>query len=252
MNNMCYTKYNTMIKYITTLFFVTLLISCSQNKKSANDFTFTAKEKEACVTILREYQKTETESSTQAKDYAIKIGELLEGENNGVQLNIEQNIIHVDSVVNQAIELVDNNQYKDLMILLDDNKMNFYSHPSNNVFSLMKGFNGILDLLYSNYLSEKESLEKSIEIHQYRKSLCMGLIKLRNVIGNDVESYIFACYEELEQLIFLYHQANDYPNQIENIKEIFLLIDEGTEEYNYYKMMFEEALQKLEGVDSKK
>lgn len=109
------------------------LLSCGNRNGAKNqEITF----EEAAISTLQLYQNVDPQFAAERNEFYQLLlehsgqeGEAGEGDK-GYFL---QNIVHIDSVVNQGAKLINAGRFEDLAVLLKGELPNFYAHPHNTV-----------------------------------------------------------------------------------------------------------------------
>lgn len=197
-----------------------LFIGCSKNKSTTfnNPQYFTDELKEQYIGILKEYQLN-AEQLERLKQYQSQ---------SEVDVEVKNNIVLVDSVVNKSVKLINENQFNELMILLDDNKISFYTHPNNNALWLMGEFNSMMDILYKEYLPREEGLSKAIIIHELRKLSLEGVIGFDGANYRENKQVYDSVYiEELIYMVDIYNLAGGHENEIKEIEAELIILQKN-------------------------
>ncbi|GAB6010425.1 hypothetical protein [Dysgonomonas reticulitermitis] len=222
------------MKTTICLFILILLcFSCKKITDKEETTLFSDKEKEECISILKAYQNCDSATFDIAKETAIEISKMRDStDTQSTELYMNKNVINIDSVTKIGIEYIKENRYRELMSLLDENKIDFYAHPNNNVF-IMGDFNALLALLYYRYLPKEEIIEKEIEMSIFRKILCWGIIGIREIRGQDseeYEEYVQIYKEELVSLVKLYRAKGDKEKAMQYSDELLEIIGKTIED----------------------
>lgn len=153
----------------TQVYFILIVVfclSCNKQSETKESPFLTTEKKRAYTSILKQYQMPNLES--------IEGAEYLANDN---------------SVLTLSIQYINEGKAKELMILLDENKKEIYSLPSNNVFSLMGEFNDMLLELYKKYLPKSEIVTKEIELRRNRALFFETYIALQEMQGYTIDDY---------------------------------------------------------------
>lgn len=168
----------------------------------ADTCSFSQKEQKECNHILSLYLDVDTARILEAEQkMRTKINDSLCN-----KTDIQNNIIHIDSVVRYGLELIEQNKPKMLLTLLEEERFNFYAHPC-NVIDNEIDFHCVLTLLYKKYYTEKEYYQKVIKLAEI---LDMHIAALEGFNGKP-HPYRF---DVLTALIELCEEANDIDNLI--------------------------------------
>ena len=141
------------MRFIFTTIFIALVqpIFCQ---------VFTHEQKDFCITTFKKYLKVE-EKLINERVQAIQEHEEW----------YRQNVVHIDSVMNVCIELVQQDESIKLADLLEKERYNIYAHPHNDTY-LCYEFHSVLALIYSKTIeSEKEYFIKVADLGEYSKLL---------------------------------------------------------------------------------
>ena len=121
---------------------------------------FTNEQKDFCINTFKNYLNVK-ESLIEKRVQAIQEHEQW----------YRQNIVHIDSVMNACIGLVQQDESMKLANLLEKERYNIYAHPHNDTY-LCYDFHSVMALIYSNIIEDdKEYYTKLADYGEYSKML---------------------------------------------------------------------------------
>ena len=124
------------------------------------------------------------------------------------------NMVHLDSVVKQGIELARFNEVKELLNLLEKERMNFYAHPSNEIDNEIALINLFLMLYSKTEETEQGFYSKLIPLTEFASAHIQMIQAYR---GGEIHPY----YPEiLLDLTKLYSYTSDYEKAIKSAKDL--------------------------------
>ncbi len=211
------------MKQIIILITITMLVSCSntqtQAQKQIEDSSeiFSENEIKYFKEMLEGYKNVDYARFEEAKQHSIETAKLDDENEDTAELEkyLDNNLIRVDSIVDACFDLLKNKQYRNMAVLLDENKASFYSHSSTSV-ELLYMFISTLDALYMEFYPEDEAISKMIEIHGFSSLYNESIYRL----NNNREDALHYYFEDLNALEMLYKLSGNYQKQIECLEEI--------------------------------
>jgi hypothetical protein len=194
------------------LFALGILLSCKPNtneQTTDKQKTLSQEEVEQCIAVMRLYQNVDSQ--------------LLEEQNNFYQLMLRHtkggqeptqaendfflnNVTHIDSVCHQAIALAKSNNANELRTLLDEEMMNFYSHPNNTIENEVSLHYFIINSLSHDY---DDMLKQHIKLYGW-SIMRMESSPNKHPLYTDILSELLTCYIAQE----------DFPKAIETGEKI--------------------------------
>ena len=121
---------------------------------------FTNEQKDFCINTFKNFLNVE-ESLIEKRVQAIQEHEQW----------YRQNIVHIDSVMNACIGLVQQDESMKLANLLEKERYNIYAHPHNDTY-LCYDFHSVMALIYSNIIEDdREYYTKLADLGEYSKML---------------------------------------------------------------------------------
>lgn len=164
--------------------------------------SFSQEEQKECIYTLSLYLDVDTAR-------VLEMEQKLSTEINDSSYNktdMQNNIIHIDSVVRYGLELIEQNKPKKLLNLLEEERFTFYAHPCNVIDNEIE-FHNVLILLYKKYYTEKEYYQKVVKLAKISDTHIAAL----EGFNGKPHPYRF---DALIALIELYEEANDIDNLI--------------------------------------
>lgn len=116
----------------------------------------TREQQEFCIRTFQSYLNPEEKLIQEREElYLMILKHSGEGTEND-KIYFRNNIAHIDSVMNDAISLTEENQTEVLMNLLEAELYNIYAHPKNDTYTCWD-FHSVLSLLYSIHVKDDKT-----------------------------------------------------------------------------------------------
>lgn len=155
-----------MKQFILAITVLLILSACNQQKKSE---TLTKEQQEFCINTFNLYLDVDNNHVEESLRFIKLLQKHMEGYEEDAQEYFQQNIIHIDSVMHHCIELVKQEDYKTLIDILENERMNIVAHPNNTVDNEWQ-LHSVFALLYAQYIDDdKEYYSKLAELGEWSR-----------------------------------------------------------------------------------
>lgn len=192
-----------------------IITSCSNNGLSTED-------KETCLQTLNFYADVDSAAMKQGFELYRLMLEQSDSINPDDINWYRNNVAHIDSVIHTAKSLIDKDNLKQLVELLEPECINFYGHPNNNIDTEL-ALHRMLVLLYDYVCPKDDNSEyyaKTIQLAEYSQ------LHMQAVLPKDSELYL----NFLQELHDLYEAAGRADDAEKIKKEYDEIIQEDLEE----------------------
>ncbi|WP_299095142.1 hypothetical protein [uncultured Bacteroides sp.] len=207
------------MRKILLSFFISIgtIVACSQPKEA----TYTKEQQEFCINTFKLYLDVDKERVEESQEFIKLLLKHMEGSNGETLRWYQANIAHIDSVMHHCINLAEREKDKELLNVLEKERMNIVAHPNNTVDNEWQ-LHSVLALLYAKHCEDdKEYWTKlaelgewsrmHIEAHQGKshplyKQVLNELIQIYDTLGNQSKKL------EIEKTMcsFIETQENEY------------------------------------------
>ena len=116
----------------------------------------TREQQEFCIRTFQSYLNPEEKLIQEREKRYLMMLELSGGGTDNEKKYFRNNIAYIDSVMNNAIVLTEENQTETLMNLLETELYNIYAHPKNDIY-ICWDFHSVLSLLYSIHVEDDKT-----------------------------------------------------------------------------------------------
>ena len=113
-------------------------------------------QQEFCIKTFQSYLNPEEKLIQEREELYLMILKHSGGGTEYEKIYFRNNIAHIDSVMNDAISLTEENQTEVLMNLLEAELYNIYAHPKNDTYTCWD-FHSVLSLLYSIHVKDDKT-----------------------------------------------------------------------------------------------
>lgn len=154
-----------MKKAIILLSCIATFVACNQPKKA--EAIFTKEQQEFCISTFKLYldaHKKRVEESQKFLKLLAKHSDM-----DKTQEWYQANIVHIDSIMHCCINLVERKENRELLDILEKERMNIVAHPSNTVDNEWQ-LHSVLALLYAKSCEDdKEYWTKLAELGEWSR-----------------------------------------------------------------------------------
>lgn len=199
------------------------LFACNQPKKTeaniGKEATFTKEQQEFCINTFKLYLDAHKERVEESQKFLKLLSK--HSDMNNTEEWYQANLAHIDSVMHCCIHLVGQKENRELLDILEKERMNIVAHPNNTVDNEWQ-LHSVFALLYTKYCEDdKEYWTKLAELgewsrmhieayqgksHPLYKQVLSELIQIYNTLGNQSKKL------EIEKIMcsFIETQENEY------------------------------------------
>lgn len=152
-----------MKKAIIFLSCLLVIIACNQQKK-----VITKEQQDFCISTFKLYLNTDEKHIEESLQF-IKVLQKHSDNNEDLENWYHSNVVHIDSIMYYCIDLVQREDSKTLLDILEKERMNIVAHPNNTVENEWQ-LHSVLSLLYSIYCKgNKEYWTKLAELGEWSR-----------------------------------------------------------------------------------
>lgn len=154
-----------MKKAIILLSSIAALVACNQPKEA----TFTKEQQEFCINTFKLYLDADKEHVEESEEIIKLLLKHTEGSNDETLRWYQVNLAHIDSVMHHCINLAKREEDKELLVVLEKERINIVAHPNNTVDNEWQ-LHSVLALLYTKYCEDdKEYWTKLAELGEWSR-----------------------------------------------------------------------------------
>lgn len=151
-------------------FFISIgtIIACSQPKEEKA--TFTKEQQAFCISTFKLYLDVDKEHVEESQKFIKLLAKHSDGyDEKEASDYFQHNIVHIDSVMRHCINLIERKESKELLDILEKERMNIVAHPNNTVDNEWQ-LHSVLALLYTKYCEDdKEYWTKLAELGEWSR-----------------------------------------------------------------------------------
>lgn len=181
------------MRKILLSFFISIgaIIACSQSKEEKA--TFTKEQQDFCINTFKLYlDKDRAEISQEFLKLLSKHSDM-----NNTEEWYQANLAHIDSVMHCCINLVEQEENKKLLDILEKERMNIVAHPNNTVDNEWQ-LHSVFALLYTKYCEDdKEYWTKLAELGEWSRMHIEAYQSKSHPLYKQVLSELIQIYEAL-------------------------------------------------------